>query len=340
MISKELAQAFPGRVHAAGRSRERAEALSRETEGRALPMQIDLTRSPDPSFFSETKLVVMCLDQTDTAFARECLRHGVHYIDISADYGFLSRLRPLHSLAEEGGASAVLSVGLAPGLTNLLALQANRQLDRTESIDISVMLGLGDAHGRAAVEWTVDNLNAKFAVTKQGMPAEADSFTDGYAADFGGRLGKRKAYRFNFADQHILPQTLRVPTVSTRLAFDSAPLTGLLAGLKTLGALRLLRSKTIRDGLVNRLLSVKIGEPMFAVKIDARGTKGGESARAECFLYGKREAEATAITAVRVAKSVYCDECPPGVYHIEESFELEAFRNDLAKVAKMEFRIS
>lgn len=47
----------------------------------------------------------------------------------------------------------MLSIGLAPGLTNLLAAHAHRLLDEVTELDIFIMLGLGDRHGKAAMEW-------------------------------------------------------------------------------------------------------------------------------------------------------------------------------------------
>jgi hypothetical protein len=45
---------------------------------------------------------------------------------------------------------------------------------------------------------------------------------------FPGGYGTRAAYRFDFADQHVLAHTLGVAQVATRLCFDSAALTRLL----------------------------------------------------------------------------------------------------------------
>ncbi|MBD0381473.1 hypothetical protein [Paenibacillus sedimenti] len=50
------------------------------------------------------------------------------------------------------------------GLTSLLARRAKNLMDETDSIDISIMLGLGDHHGKAAIEWTIDNLGMKYDV--------------------------------------------------------------------------------------------------------------------------------------------------------------------------------
>lgn len=95
-------------------------------------------------------------------------KYGIDYVDISADFSFLSQVKELHHEAVRKQVTAILSVGLAPGVTNLLARYAKEQMDRMNVLDITIMLGLGDAHGKAAIEWTIDNLNTDFDVVKNG----------------------------------------------------------------------------------------------------------------------------------------------------------------------------
>jgi saccharopine dehydrogenase-like NADP-dependent oxidoreductase len=83
----------------------------------------------------------------DADLARVCLDRGNHYVDISASYALLWEVEKLDALAKRRGATAVLSVGLAPGLTNLLAKHCAQVLDELQSLDIFVMLGLGEAYG-------------------------------------------------------------------------------------------------------------------------------------------------------------------------------------------------
>lgn len=67
------------------------------------------------------------------------------------------------------------------------------------------MLGLGDQHGRAAIEWTVDNLNASFEICENDRNVLVQSFTDGKIVDFGSDLGQKRAYRFLFKINKRLP---------------------------------------------------------------------------------------------------------------------------------------
>lgn len=335
-ISRRLGELFPGKVYAAGRNLQRARKFSQSAGGKVQPLHLDVQAPPSPNLLKQARLVVMCLDQTDTRFVQFCLESGTHYIDVSADYSFLAQIEKHHPMALSGGATAVLSVGLAPGLTHLLARHAHSLLDNTDSIDISIMLGLGDQHGQAAIEWTIDNMNANYTVVVQGEPKEVSSFTGGKKISFSKGKKGRMAYRFNFSDQHVLPTTLGVPTVATRLCFDSAGVTRLLAGMKATGMLRSLNWSPVRKAAIGLLGKPYMGTARFAVKVDARGTYQGQSALAECYLQGEHEALITARMATILSEALYRSELPHGVHHIEQLFELEPVLTALGKEVKVE----
>ncbi|WP_372630484.1 saccharopine dehydrogenase family protein [Cohnella sp.] len=318
LICEELGRRFPGKVYAAGRSLERAERFSRAMEGRVLPMRLDIGRPVDPRELADVKLVVMCLDQGDASFVSTCFLSGAHYIDVSANLSFLARVEALRDEAERGGSTAVVNVGLAPGVTNLLALEAHRRLDRTEAIEITILLGLGDRHGKAAVEWTVDNLGASFEITKNNRTEMTGSFTDPRVTDFRGAIGRKRAYRFPFSDQRSLPGSLGVPSVSTRLTFDSGAVTALLAGVRKLGLHRLLRLKPIRAAAIAGFGRVHLGSERFAVQVEAIGEKAGRPTVAEYRLEGRQQSELTAKCALDAAEAVYAGGMPAGVFSIEQ----------------------
>ncbi|THF76045.1 saccharopine dehydrogenase family protein [Cohnella fermenti] len=326
LICRELGALYPGRVYAAGRSLGKAERFCRSTGGCVLPMELDIDAAASAGLLTDARLVVMCLDQRQTDLVRACLRNGVHYVDISANVSLLSQAEAYRDEAIASGATAILGVGLAPGVTNLLALEAHRRLERTHAIEIAIMLGLGDHHGRAAVEWTVDNLDTEFDVMQGGKRARVRSFTDGRTVDFRGKLGKRKAYRYPFSDQLSLPRTLGVPGVSTRLTFDVGAAAGLLAFTRRTGLQKLLNWKIFRNIAISAFSNIPLGSERFAVKVEAFGEIGGSEATAECLFYGRRQSEMTAKCALDAAVALCETEMPPGVYSIEERLEWSAMK--------------
>lgn len=309
IICRKLGSIYPGKVIAAGRSMEKAEEFSRTTNGRVKPLQLNIEEPVNPALLQDIKLVVMCVDQSNPTFARACFAQGMDYLDISANYDFLAQVERLHEEAVANQTTAVLSVGLAPGLTNLLARLAKSQLDHIQEIDITVMLGLGDQHGTGAIEWTVDNLGT--------------GVQDRKITDFGEELGRRTAFRFNFSDQYVIPRTLGVPSVSTRLCFDSSMVTRCLGWLNALGVFRLLKQKRLRQGVVHLLGAIRFGKAMVAIKVDAQGIREGEEVRIESTVIGEHEADITAKVAAWVADTLYRMKVRHGVFHLEQLFAFE-----------------
>ncbi|GGF68676.1 hypothetical protein GCM10010912_12170 [Paenibacillus albidus] len=329
-ICKLLAARYPGNVFAAGRSLERAEQFCASTGGKVRPLQLNLGDPFPAERLERVKLVVMCLDQENPSFVITCLNSGTHYVDVSANGAFLTQLEALNTTESGLKGSAVISVGLAPGLTNLLAREAKLAMDQTQRIEISIMLGLGDSHGQAAIEWTVDNLSATYDITQKGSRIPVNSFTAGRKTDFGGRLGQRKAFRFPFSDQQTLPGSLDVSSVATRLCFDSRFSTAALAFMQKLGLMPLLRGRMMRKLAVKSFGKLRFGSDMFAVKVDAYGQKDGAPALSEWSIQGSEEARITAMTAAAVALAVYeSASLPSGVFHLEQLFGVKLGQDNL-----------
>lgn len=65
---------------------------------------------------------------------RAVIRAGIHYCDFSEDGRTVEQAFALDSAARRAGITAILGIGDAPGITNLMALHAARQLDRADDI--------------------------------------------------------------------------------------------------------------------------------------------------------------------------------------------------------------
>src|SRR4030095_227327 len=94
-ICEQLAIQYPGRVYAAGRSLERAQQFCKKIGGRVMPLRLAVGEPLEEKVLERVKLVVMCLDQTDTAFAKACLLAGTDYVDVSANGAFLEAMEQM-----------------------------------------------------------------------------------------------------------------------------------------------------------------------------------------------------------------------------------------------------
>lgn len=127
-IAKLLLQSYPNRIWIAGRNIEKAKDFCVQHKNLVRPLQLDVSEKVHPEQLENVALVIMCLELKDTAFAQLCLNEGISYIDITASYTFLKKLEALHSLAVQKHSTAIFSVGMAPGLTNLMAMHAARAI--------------------------------------------------------------------------------------------------------------------------------------------------------------------------------------------------------------------
>ncbi|MBL1080185.1 sugar nucleotide-binding protein [Nocardia sp. 2] len=179
-------------------------------------------------------VVVNCAGAEDIRLAAECARHGIVFIEISATSDYVQALEHIDG-------PVVLGVGLAPGLTTLLA--ADLLAKGPGPVDIMIGLGSGEHHGPAATAWTYRLLGRQFTDSDgtlvRNFTKPAYFTVPGAAASAYKRF---PALRADFADQHRLTHDYAVP-VRTYLRLDSRLATTGLAVLTWAPALRSLAPK-------------------------------------------------------------------------------------------------
>ncbi|MFD1366294.1 NAD(P)H-binding protein [Actinoplanes sichuanensis] len=249
--------------------------------------------------------VLMCVETGNAHLARACLARGIGYADVTATPSVIADLEQAGGREKSGGeksgrensgpevpgsgtAAAVLSVGIAPGVTNLLASHVST-LAPGEPVRIGVLLGSGERHGTAAVAWTVD-----------GLGQEQGSWT----ADFPAPFGRRTVHRFPFSDQH----TLKLPDVRTGLALDSRSSTALLGAANRPGVAKFLKRPAMRP-LTDRIFGgLHLGSDGFAVIAEAGGLRASFT--------GHGQSRATGLVAAQVIRRL--PELRPGIAHLED----------------------
>ncbi|MBE9640025.1 saccharopine dehydrogenase NADP-binding domain-containing protein [Salipiger mangrovisoli] len=272
---------------------------------------LDLNRPESWSTpLSATEVVICCMDTPTAEFARAVLARGARYIDISATDAVLRRIEALDGLAQERDTLAVVSVGLAPGLSNLLVREARARHPAATRFRIGVLLGLGDSHGPAAIDWTLRSL----------APL---SRTDFEPVRFGSDRWALPSIPFDFADQHSLIRR-GYPKVETRLALASP-----LIFPRSLQLLAWMAGRsTWRKALQRSMPFLRLGNDRAALVVEAYEGTGARPA-IRLSIEGRREAEITAQVAAEVAMRTA--EMPAkGVRHIDELMRLADIQDALS----------
>ncbi|GLY02546.1 NAD(P)H-binding protein [Actinoplanes sp. NBRC 101535] len=292
-VGREAATALAGdfTVQVAGRHPEKARPVPGTTAVRldlADPAQVEAA-------LDGVDVVLMCAETGNADLARAALGRGIHYLDISATPSVLAAIEPLGPLAARHGATAILSVGLAPGVTTLLAGYAAARAPGTP-VDIGVLLGSGERHGAAAIDWTLEGLG---------------QIAGSWPAVFPAPYGRRTVHAFPFAGP-----------AGTRhgLALDSRPMTALLGALNRPAVALLLRRPAARRFAAGLLDAVHLGGDGFAVSVRAGSVTAGFT--------GNRQSRATGLFAAQAIRML--DTMPAGVAHIDQLVDPATFLTALA----------
>ncbi|WAC55513.1 saccharopine dehydrogenase [Gordonia sp. SL306] len=206
-------------------------ATSRSRRADTTTIRLDTTAGLEDfsSAAADHDVVVNTSGVEDTAVRRACA--DVPFVDISASGAYLDALAGV-----DGRATTVLGAGLAPGLTTVLVEALHNRPG--DDVDVAIMLGSGERHGAAAVEWTAGLVGREIYAAGEGSPVLNYRERRGFdMAD-----GQRTYLRTDFPD-HVLIGTGRGIRIRSYLALDDRVST---AGLALVGRFPALRPALTR----------------------------------------------------------------------------------------------
>jgi saccharopine dehydrogenase-like NADP-dependent oxidoreductase len=263
---------------------------------------IDL-RAPDRAAFvdalDDVDVVVNAAGGEDPGLVAAAANRGVAFVDITATRSYVAAIERLAPRAP-----VLLSVGLAPGLTNLLAAAVHEATPGRQGIDIALVVGAGERHGAAGVAWSFGLLGRRFADPATGRRVR--NYTRPRRFELPG-LGRRRLYRADFSDQHVLTRDLGVG-VRTYFGLDSRAATATLATLTWLPG----------GSHAPQGLHLPGGDRWQALARSEDGTTR--------WAQGRLQSHATAVLAAAAARRAV--ELPAGVHHLHQVMGLADIPGD------------
>lgn len=183
--------------------------------------------------------------QLNVPLMQACLAAGAHYCDLGGLFHYTRKQLPLHDKFEKAGLLAVLGVGAAPGIVNVLARALADEMDRVHEIHIKVgnidrtpnrpSSALGTSYSLATI---LDEANHPAALFTKGQFTFVEPMSGVEEIDFGPPVGMRKPAYTIHSEVATLPLSFKdkgVREVSFRIAF-SDDLADRLRFLRALGA--------------------------------------------------------------------------------------------------------
>jgi lysine 6-dehydrogenase len=165
---------------------------------------------------------------------RACLRAGCHYVDLGGLYHVTEQQLELHAQFETAGLLALLGMGSSPGKTNVMGVQALRELGREpERMDV-VAAGrdLDPPDGPSypyALSTLLDELTIPPMVVRDRRPEEIAPLSPGGEVDVGAPIGPADTIYTLHSEVLTFPDSFGCRACSFRLSLAPAVLERLRA---------------------------------------------------------------------------------------------------------------
>ncbi|GAA1573382.1 saccharopine dehydrogenase NADP-binding domain-containing protein [Actinomadura kijaniata] len=215
------------RVVVADRDPAAAEAVARRWAGGRVPLRplrVDVTDADAlRAALADADVVLNTVGPYYRFGARvltAAIETGTHYLDVCDDWEPTLRMLEADGAARAAGVRAVVGMGASPGVSNLLAARAARDLDAVHDLytawpvdvphagteDEALLLTPDGRPGAAAVHW-MEQISGTVAVIEDGSPARRPPLRPVTLALPGGRSGT--AYTVGHPEPVTLHRALR-----------------------------------------------------------------------------------------------------------------------------------
>ena len=338
-----------------------AEAFASELGPKARAVAVDVT---DPDLLRSVLAQGDAVLNTVGPFFRfgvpilkAVIETGKNYVDICDDWEPTLEMLDLHDRAVQAGITAVIGLGASPGITNLLAVMAIRELDRTEKIytvwdlDSAKPETIGPAPSAAMVHGMLQ-LTGKIRVWENGGYREVRPVRK-IPVDYPG-IGRRTSWSIGHPEAITLPRYFPDLKTSRNLMVTSgANIFGLwiVGVLVNTGLLSIEKAARIAEKIegtgVGRTPGDFIREaqskgplrlpPLFAL---AEGEKNGRPASAAVTVTGAPAGGMGGATGVPLAAglAMFREGLAPGVFSPEGIIDPEKFLDVMAPLCNPPFQ--
>jgi saccharopine dehydrogenase (NAD+, L-lysine-forming) len=293
-----------------------AKALAAECKGRARAVQVDVTKTAATAkaLRGAFAFINCCQHQFNLPVMKAALAAGAHYTDLGGLFHFTRQQLKLGGQFKKKKLLALLGMGAAPGLVNVMARAAADTMERVHEIHIAVG-NIDRTPGREtgvlgssySIDTILDEASQPAALFTDGKFTFVPAMSGTDPVLFPTPVGTRRPARTIHSEVATLPLTYKnkgVQEVSFRIAFSD----DLDRKLRFLHALGMIDTKPVQVGkvkvvprdllaaLVKRLPAPNPGgipDEYEVLRVTVRGVRAGQSVEdiLDCHTPGIRDWE-------------------------------------------------
>ena len=193
-----------------------------------VPLDLDGDRETLSEAVRSAQLVVHTAGpfqgRSDPHLLRACIAAGVPYCDVCDELTMSRSARALSAEAAEAGVPAVVSCGIWPGVSALMAALAVEKLGGAaccDSVELSFYTAGTGGAGPTIVSATFLLLATAVAAYQNGLPTTKQPWTERRFVDFGADVGVQPCFLLDNPDVFAIVDAFGVANCSSR--FGTAP---------------------------------------------------------------------------------------------------------------------
>lgn len=332
IVSRQLALQYPSKIIVRGRNKDKAQMLIEQNglNAKAIYLDVEKERLKEVDF-NEIHTAVSCIETMNISFILECLQFNINYTEVGASFKAHKRFFELSDYIDNADCLVIPSVGLVPGLSNILAFNGAKQFAEIDEIHTYVILGLGESHGVDSVRWMLEKANSSFKIKTKKGSVGVKGFTHPRSTRLLNEQRERTFYLFDFSDHHAIPLLVDTKAIDTRIGFDSKVITYLFYLFQKIGVLKWF--KNISPKRFKKVLDfIRIGSERFGLQIEINGKDSlGMQYSIKYLATGENEALATATATSYASELMYLNKTQKGLKHIEEVCDFDELKGYLEK---------
>jgi saccharopine dehydrogenase-like NADP-dependent oxidoreductase len=171
--------------------------------------------------------------RTSGPVVEACLQAKVPYLDFDDDVESTQHALSLHEKAQEAGIPIYVGCGASPGMTNVMVVDAARDFDSVENIDMFWVVGdERPGIGRAVLEHLLHIAAGPCLTWENGGPVMHQSWVELGSAPMGGGLGQTLMHETAHPEPVTLPRRYpKAKRIRCLGGLDPAPFNGIARGL-------------------------------------------------------------------------------------------------------------
>jgi len=263
----------------------------------------------------------------DPALLRCCIAKGIPYVDVCDEYELAVESKQLMENAKAAGVGAIVSCGIWPGVSALMAAEAKAKLEAEtgegtcDTLDFSFFTaGTGNA-GPTIVSATFLLLATPALTFLKGKPLEKEAWTEKREIDFGSGVGVKPVWLLDNPDVPTTALALGVPNASSRFGTDPLPWNYLFGAMKAIPKSLLYNRDAMQKFALFSEPIIRIVDRLVgatnAMRVDAKTADGKHSVTTRIVHPDLEDCVglATAAFAVEVLKG---ETVQPGVWYPSE----------------------